>query len=358
MRRVGVVGDGLSGLLAGLGAASKGSEVAIFGRSEPIGGLASPVHPNANWLFDRIPLFWRVDGTVDKMLRRLKVPMRTRKVPLSRMAVVRDDKRHSLPKRSSIFRLSRGTIDSAWVSLIKAARNGDITDVEGFEKDAATLLSILWNFDPKPDPEAILNLGWKQHAKVALDGWVGASGRLIAACMQTDVSLHLDGPVTGYRRRADGTIDGVRRKGRVLPVDAVIHAYPSRTPPDGNRIIQGRYLGLEGNFLLPHVVLWDADREVLLVDLGSLIPERVPSKYPKTWASLFHCFAFGDPSTSAERIEALLDSQCSGWRSAIAVDYTLDNLRLPHPFDFEYDNGIYYANVENAFSIGKKAAQP
>jgi len=358
MRRVGVVGDGLSGLLAGLGAASKGAEVALFGHSEPIGGLASPVHTDADWLFDRIPLFWRVGGNVDVMLRRLKVPMKTRKVPLSRMAVVRDDQRHSLPKRSNIFRLTKGTIDPAWVSMIKAARNGDISQIEGFEKDAATLLSILWNFDPNPDPEAILNLGWKQHAKVALDGWVGVSGRLIAACMQTDVSLHLDGRVTGYRRRDDGTIDGVRRKGRVLPVDAVVHAHPSRTPPDGNRTLHGRYLGLEGNFLLPHVVLWDADREVLLVDLGSLMPERVPSKYPDQWASLVHCIAFGDPSTSAERIEGLLDSQCSGWRSAIAVDYTLDNLRMPHPFDFEFDNGIYYANVENAFAIGKKAAQP
>jgi hypothetical protein len=356
MRRVGVVGDGLSGLLAGLGAASKGSEVAIFGRSEPIGGLASPVHPNADWLFDRIPLFWRVGGTVDMMLRRLKVPMRTRKVPLSRMAVVRDDKRHSLPKRSSIFRLSRGTIDPAWVSLIKAARNGDISGIEGFEKDAATLLSILWNFDPKPDPEAILNLGWKHHAKVALDGWVGASGRLIAACMQTDITFHMDGPVTGFRRKADGTIDGVKRKGRVLPVDSVIKASPSRTPPYGNKKICGRYLGLEGNFLLPHVVLWDADREVLLVDLGSLIPERVPSKFPDQWASLFHCIAFGDFSTSIERIEGLLDSQCSGWRSAIAVDYTLDDLVLPRPFDFEFKKGIHYANIENAFEIGKKAA--
>lgn len=356
MRRVGVVGDGLSGLLAGLGAASKGSEVAIFGRSEPIGGLASPVHPNADWLFDRIPLFWRVGGSVDIMLRKLKVPMRTRKVPLSRMAVVRDDKRHSLPKRSSIFRLTRGTMNPAWVSLIQDARNGDISHIEGFEKDAATLLSILWNFDPNPDPEAILNLGWKQHAKVTLDGWVGVSGRLIAACMQTDVTFHMDGSVTGFRRKTDGTIDGVKRKGRVLPVDAVIQANPSRAPPDGNRTIHGRYLGLEGNFLHPHVVLWDADREVLLVDLGSLIPERVPSKYPDQWASLFHCIAFGNPSTSAERIEGLLDSQCSGWRSAIAADYTLDNLRLPHPYDFDFDNGIYYANVENAFEIGKKAA--
>ena len=281
--------------------------------------------------------------------------MPTRKVPLSRMAVVRDDQRHTLPTRSSIFRLSKGTVNPAWVSLIKAARKGDISEIEGFEKDAATLLSILWNFDPTPNPEAILNLGWKQHARVALDGWVGASGRLIAACLQTDVTFHLDGRVTGFRRRADGTVDGVKRKGRVLPVDAAIQAYTPRLPPY-ERPLHGRYLGLDGNFLLPHVVLWDADREVLLVDFGSLMPERVPSKYPEQWASLFHCIALGNHDTAAERIEDLLDSQCSGWRSAIAADYTLDDLRLPGIPDSEFDNGVYYAHVENAFTIGKRAA--
>ncbi len=356
MRRVGVVGDGLSGLLAGLGAGSSGAEVAIFGHSEPIGGLASPVDPDAEWLFDRIPLFWRRGGSLDVMLRRLKIRMPTRKVPLSRMAVVRDDCRHSLPQKSSFFRKSTGTLSAEWASLIQAARKGDLTQIDGFEKDAATLLSILWNFNPTPDSEAILNLGWKQPARVAIDGWVGASGRLIAACMKTDVSFHMDGQVTGFRRRDDGTVDGVKRKGRILPVDAVIQAC-SRNPPD-SQCLHGRYLGLEGNFLLPHVVLWDADREVLLVDLGSLMPERVPEKYPTTWASLFHCIAFGDSSTAAERIEAMLDSQCSGWRGAIAVDYSLDNLRTPIVPGTELHKGVYYAHVENAFRIGKRAAQP
>ena len=358
MRRVGVVGDGLSGLLASLGAASSGADVAIFGHSEPIGGLASPVDPDSEWLFDRIPLFWRRGGSLDVMLRKLKIRMPTRKVPLSRMAVVRDDRRHTLPAKSGVVRSllpTRGW-NPAWVALIKAARKGDISQIEGFEKDAATLLSILWNFDPTPDPEAILNLGWKQHARVALDGWVGASGRLIAACLQMDVTFHLDGRVTGFRRQDDGTIDGVKRKGRVLPVDAVIRAHTNQNPYL-RKPLYGRYLGLEGNFLLPHVVLWDADREVLLVDLGSLIPERVPSKYPKQWASLFHCIAFGNPQTASERIEGLLDSQCSGWRGAIAVDYTLDNLRPPYPTNSEFHNGVYYAHVENAFTIGKRAAQ-
>ena len=356
MRRVGVVGDGLSGLLAGLGAGSSDVEVAIFGCSEPIGGLASPVDPDADWLFDRIPLFWRRGGKLDILLRQLKVPMRTRKVPLSKMAVVRDDWRHSLPKKSSFFRKFSDDLSAEWVSLIQAARKGDISQIDGFEKDAATLLSILWNFDPTPDPEAVLNLGWKQPARVAIDGWVGVSGRLIAACRQTDVTFHMDGPVTGFRRRKDGTVDGVKRKGRVLPVDAAIQAC-SRNPPCSQNL-NGRYLGLEGNFLHPHVVLWDADREVLLVDLGSLIPERIPAKYPQTWASLFHCIAFGDSSTASERIEAMLDSQCSGWRSAIAVDYSLDNLRTPVDPGVELRDGVHYAHVDNAFTIGKRAAQP
>ncbi|MDE0707511.1 MAG: hypothetical protein OSB33_01035 [Candidatus Poseidoniales archaeon] len=363
MRRVGVVGDGLSGLIAGLAAASSDSEVVIFGRSEPIGGLASPVDSDVEWLFDRIPLFWRRGGKLDILLRRLKVPMRTRKVPPSRMAIVRDDCRYSLPKKSSFFRKSSGTLSAEWASLIQAARKGDLTQIDGFEKDAATLLSILWNFNPTPDPEAVLNLGWKQSARVVIDGWVGVSGRLITACMQTDVTFLTDGPVTGFRRRGDGTIDGVKRKGKVLPVDAVIRAC-ARVPPHSQRL-HGRYLGLEGNFLHPHVVLWDADREVLLVDLGELMPERVPKrdpeiihgKYPRSWASLFHCIAFGDSSTAAERIEGLLDSQCSGWRGAIAVDYSLNNLKMPTIPDTEFMDGVHYAHVDNAFKIGKRASQ-
>jgi len=358
MRRVGIVGDGLSGLLAGLGAASKGAEVSIFGHSEPIGGLASPVDPGAEWLFDRIPLFWKRGGPVDLMLRRLKVPMRTRKVPLSRMAIVRDNHRYSLPEKSPLLRTPSGPLANDWVTLVQSARKGDISHIDGFAKDAATMLSILWNFDPTPDPEAILNLGWKQPARVALDGWVGVSGRLIAACMQTDVTFHIDGRVTGYRKRKGRTIDGIRRKGRVLPVDVVIEAYTPRVPPYGVNRLHGRYLGLEGNFLLPHVVLWDADREVLLVDLGSLIPERVPKEYPARWTSLVHCIAFGNQDSAAERIEGLLDSQCSGWRGAIVVDYTLEGLTLPSSVYQRDADQILHANVENAFAVGQKAGQP
>ena len=59
MRRVGVVGDGLTGLIASLSIGSNGGEAALFGRTEPMGGLASPVDPDATWLFDRVPIFWR-----------------------------------------------------------------------------------------------------------------------------------------------------------------------------------------------------------------------------------------------------------------------------------------------------------
>jgi len=191
------------------------------------------------------------------------------------MAIVRDDRRYSLPSPSSYWRKSIGDLAPDWAPLIKAARKGDLSQIDGPVKDAATLLSLLWNFDPTPDPEAVLNIGWKKSARVAIDGWVGTSGRLIAACLQTDVTFHTDGPVTGFRRREDGTVDGIKRKGRVLPVDAVIQAC-SRS----DSVLYGRYLGLDGNFLRPHIVLWDADREVLLIDLGSLIPERAPKEYP------------------------------------------------------------------------------
>ncbi|MDG1524978.1 MAG: hypothetical protein P8Q90_02780, partial [Candidatus Thalassarchaeaceae archaeon] len=239
MRRVGVVGDGLSGLITGLAAASSDAEVIIFGHSEPIGGLASPIHPDSAWLFDRIPLFWNRKSDLDKLLSRLKVPMPTRKVPLSKMAFVRDDKRSSLPTISGYFKRSSGTLSTEWAPLIQAARNGDLSQLEGPSKDAAALLSILWNFNPTPNPDAVLNLGWKSPATIAIDGWVGASGRLIAACMQTDVTFEMGGSVTGFRRRKNGDVDGVRRKGRVLPVDAVVQA-SSRSEIK----LYGRYLGL------------------------------------------------------------------------------------------------------------------
>jgi hypothetical protein len=351
MRRVGVVGDGLTGLIAGLSVASNGAEVVVFGHSEPLGGLASPVHPDSTWLFDRLPLFWKRKSDLDKLLSKLKVPMPTRKVPLSKMAFVRGDQRFSLPTISGFFRRTGGHLSAEWPPLIQAARSGDLSQLEGPSKDAATLLSLLWNFDLTPDPEAVLNLGWKNPATIAIDGWVGASGRLIAACLQTDVTFEMNGPVTGFRRGNNGDVDGVRRKGRVLPVDAVVQA-SSRSEIK----LYGRYLGLTGQYLRPHVVLWDADREVILVDLANVAPERVPEKYRGS-ASLLHCIAFGDQETAEARVEALLDSQCSGWRNAIVEDFTLPNLRLPTIPNSEHEDGVYHAHLGNAFSIGKRATQ-
>ena len=351
MRRVGVVGDGLSGLIAGLAAASNGVEVAIFGRSEPLGGLASPVNRNATWLFDRTPILWRRKGTLDNLLNRLKIPMPTRKIPTSRMAIVRENQRYTLPKVGFSLRRPSGKLATEWLSLIKAAKVGNLGELEGITKDAAIFLSLLWNLDPTPCAEAILNIGWKNDARVAIDGWVGASGRLISACKQTDVSFHTEGPVTGFRRRKNGIIDGVKRKGRVLPIDSVI-----QTSSRSDTTLFGRYLGLGGDFLRPHIALWDADNEVLLVDFANIAPERVPMEY-RGKSSLLHCIAFGDPNSAGTRIESLLDSQCSGWRSSIVEDFTLDDIRLPIIPDTEYDDGIYHAHLGNAFEIGKRAAQ-
>ena len=90
-----------------------------------------------------------------------------------------------------------------------------------------------------------------------------------------------------------------------------------------------------------------------------MIPERVPAEYPARWASLVHCIAFGNQDTAAERIEGLLDSQCSGWRGAIVVDYTLEELTLPSSeYQKDQHDQILHANVENAFAVGQKAGQP
>ena len=88
------------------------------------------------------------------------------------MAVVRGDHRYSLPEKSGMLRRPSGPLATEWVSLIQSARKNDLSHIEGLERDVAALLSILWNFDPTPDPEAILNLGWKQPARVPLDAHI------------------------------------------------------------------------------------------------------------------------------------------------------------------------------------------
>ena len=349
MRRVGVVGDGLTGLIAALSVGTNGGEAALFGRSEPIGGLASPIDPDATWLFDRVPIFWRKKGHLDRLLKQMKVPIPTRKLPLSKMAVIRGDQRQTLPGKSGFFGKLNGPFAKDWVQLIQSARAGNVDQLEGPIKDAATLISLLWNCQPIPDAEAVVEFAWKGRPCVAIDGWCGVSGRLITACMQTDVTFHIDGPVTGFRRKKNGQIDGVKRKGRVLPVDTVIQASSRNESP-----IVGRYLGLAGHFLRPHTVLWDADRDVLLVDLAEISPERVPVEH-RVSATLLHIIAFGDSDTSLSRIEACLDAQCSGWRGSIVEDFIDTNLRLPIQTKSVFEDGIYYAHLDNAFDIGKQA---
>ena len=348
MRRVGVVGDGLTGLITALSVGTNGGEAALFGKTEPMGGLASPVDPDANWLFDRVPIFWRSKGHLDRLLKQMKVPMPTRELPLSKLAVVRNDQRKSLPSKSGVLRKLTGPFSTDWIQMIQSARSGSIDQLEGSIRDASILLSLLWNCEPIPNDEAVIAFAWKGRPRVAIDGWSGASGRLITACMKTDVSFHVDGPVTGLRRKKNGEVDGIRRKGRVLPVDAVIKTSNRQSSP-----IFGRYLGLSGQFLRPHSVLWDADREVLLIDFAEIIPERVPDQHRES-ATLLHCLAFGDSETSASRIEASLDSQCSGWRGSIVEDFTDSNIRLPVRPQSEFKDGVYYAHLANAFEIGKQ----
>ncbi|MEE2758953.1 MAG: hypothetical protein VYA86_03120 [Candidatus Thermoplasmatota archaeon] len=349
MRRVGVVGDGLTGLVASLSVGSNGGEAALFGRSEPMGGLASPVDPEATWLFDQIPIFWRRKGHLARLLKRMKVPMPTRELSLSKMAIIRNDQRQTLPHKVGILRRPTGPFAADWVTMIQMARSGKVAQLEGPIRDVAILLSLLWDCRPEPNADAILEFAWKGRPTVPIDGWSGVSGRLITACLQTDVTFHLDGPVTGYRRKKNGQIDGVRRKGRVLPVDSVIKA-SSRS----KSAIFGRYLGLSGHFLRPHAVLWDVDREVLLVDLAGIAPERVPSEYRES-STLLHCIAFGDLANSSSRIEDCLDTQCSGWRGSIVEDFSRNNLRLPIPPESNFKNGIHFANLDNAYEVGKTA---
>ncbi|MDP6889541.1 MAG: hypothetical protein QF454_05880 [Candidatus Thalassarchaeaceae archaeon] len=351
MRRVGIVGDGLTGLVASLAATSNGAEVALFGKSEPLGGLASPIHPEAEWLFDRAPIFWRKKGHLDQLLRRMKVPIPQRRMHLHRMATIRDKKRYTLPEFKGVLRRPTGYFASDWLSMVQSAKTGDLEELDGPIRDAATLLSLLWDLNPKPNSEAVTNLAWKGHGIVTVDGWIGVSGRLITACYQSDVTFHLDGPVTGFRRNQTGQIDGIKRKGRILPVDVVIRASSRKKEK-----FVGRYLGLSGKYLRPHMVLWDADNSVLLVDLGTLTPERIPEEF-RGKATLLHCIAFGDPNSAAKRIEDVLDAQCSGWRGSIEEDFTLENLRLPKAPLKDYDDDMFHAHLDNAFSIGQRAAQ-
>jgi hypothetical protein len=348
MRRVGVVGDGITGLTAALGAARGGADVVLFGKTEPMGGLASPL--DDGWLFDRAPVVWPRHGPLDRLLRKMKVRMPLRRIPFDQMAVIRNDTRTPLPNFTGLLKRPQGPMAVEWVELIKAARKGDSTGLSETAMDAASLLNILLHLDPTPTLGAVSTLN--RHPPMApSDGWVGASGRLIAACLQTDVNFQMDGAVTGFRRDSKGRIDGVKRKGRVMPVDGVVIAHPGE-----QRTVHGRYLGLSGQFLRPHSVLWDADRDVFAIDLARIMPNRVPSQL-QGGATLLHCVAFGEASTAAERIESFLDAQCAGWRSGIESDHTIPALGIPVATERDDEKNLLYATPSNALEVGRRAGQ-
>ncbi|MDP6906061.1 MAG: hypothetical protein QF440_01425 [Candidatus Thalassarchaeaceae archaeon] len=370
MRRVGVVGDGLSGLAAALSVVQGGAEAVVFGIQEPIGGRASPLPSTGkNWLFDQTPLMWRRKGDLDQALRRLKTPMPTRTINTSLLAVIRNNQRISIPQSRGMLRRYTGPLAESWGEIIRHSRRGSIPELSGLESDIVHFLGLLSHLDPTrlnsaSLSQSIQNLVWKDSPRVPLDGWVGASGRLIAAGRLTDVTVLTEGQVTELRINKNGQVDGVRRKGRVFPVDSVVLACPlsskrrilessgiaiGNLPKVKLNTVWARYIGLSGCFMRPHIALWDADREVLAIDLAQHAPERVPREFVGS-ASLLHCFAYGSKSTAEKRIEEFLNTQCCGWESAIKSDITIPELRLSDaastsftPFDIFSDVGIFLA---------------
>lgn len=370
MRRVGVVGDGLAGLSAALSIAQNGAEAVVFSIEEPLGGRSAPVSPECSeWLFDQIPLMWNRKGALDRALRRIKAPMPTRPISPNMIAFVRDDNRISLPKSRGIFRRSPGLLAQSWPTITRNARRGHLPELDNNESEAVHLLALLSHFDPTVTDrkillDAILDFTWRDLPRVALDGWVGVSGRLIASSRLADITVVTGSPVTGLRIKADGRIDGVRRKGKVLPVDAVVLACPlsakrrivkssgldtSLLPPIQLKSVYARYLGIGGCFMRPHAVLWDVNREVLAIDLAQHAPERVPVQFRGS-ASLMHCFAYGDENDAGARIEAFLDAQCSGWRNSVEYDLTIPKLRISDAsldsklaYDALQEKGIFFA---------------
>ncbi len=370
MRRVGVVGDGLSGLSAALSVAQRGAEAVVFAIDEPLGGRSGPISTEScEWLFDQIPLMWNRKGTLDRVLRRIKAPMPTRPILPNLIAFVREDRRISLPKTKGIFRRSTGLLAQTWPSITRSARRGHLPELDENETEAVNLLTLLSHFEPNIKDRnisvnAILDFSWHDLPRVPLDGWVGASGRMIASSRLSDVTILSGSPVTGLRINSEGRVDGVRRKGKVLPVDAVVLACPlsakrrilkssgldiSALPKVQLNSIYARYLGLSGCFMRPHAILWDVDREVLAIDLAQHAPERVPVKFQGS-ASLMHCFAYGDEGNRAARIEDFLDAQCSGWRDSIQYDLVNTKLRISDAsinsklaFDELQENGVLFA---------------
>ncbi len=398
MRRVGVIGDGLTGLSSAISIAQSGAEAVVFSIEEPLGGRSSPITTErTEWLFDKFPLMWNRNGSLDRALRRMKAPMPTRPIAPNLIAFVKDNHRVSLPKSRGIFRRSTGLLAQSWSNIVRHARRGHLPNMDQNDSNALQLMALLSHFEPDIRNEkllssAIVNLTWRDLPRIPLDGWLGASGRMLASSRLTDVTILTGGRVTGLRINSDGSVDGVRRKGKVLPVDAVVLACPlaskhrilkssgldaSTLPTVNSRTVFARYLGLSGCFLRPHVILWDVEREVLVIDVAQHAPERVPVEFRGS-ASMMHCFAYGDECDANSRIESFLDAQCLGWRNSIEHDMVIPKLCISDApidsklaFDELQERGIFFAGaglqvestpgdhaVDSGIRAGRAASQP
>jgi hypothetical protein len=383
MQRVGVVGGGLSGLVAAIAAAGSGAEVFVLNRGEPLGGRTAPVESVEEMVADRAPLAWPLQGSFDKMLRRIRTAMPSAQVSGSAIATVRGGRRSTLPhKPNAVQGLARADAE-AWASVLSGARKGSLPPLIELREqipvhicDALEAFQVLRTLDDAGCSDgvelsnSIITMWWKSRPSIALDGWSGASARLITSCLHTDVSFLTDGPVTSLRVSNEGKVDGVKRKGRVLPVDTVVLAVPA---DERNRILKSsglqgelslsnsttrrahaRILLLGGEMMRPHQILWDSERRVLAIDVSGAAPMRIAESM-RGVGCLLHLVALplaGESDVSSEqgdsRIDALLDEQCSGWRGATIEAISVPELLLSAAgddvsFDALASHGVWFA---------------
>jgi len=400
MQRVGIVGGGLSGLIAAISAASNGGEVFVLNRGEPLGGRTAPINSRKQMVADRAPLAWPGRGPFDKMLRRIRTAMPSGQVPGNAIATVREGERSTLPKHpSAVVGLSKVEAE-AWASILAMARKGklpSLTEMRGQYPehicDAVEAFQVLRTLDytgcndGEELARSVVSMWWKSRPLIAVDGWSGASARLITSCLHTDVSFLTEGSVTSLRISEAGKVDGVRRKGRVLPVDSVIlavsaeernrilissglQANPSKSgdiadsesetlsspshPSFSTKRAHVRVLLLDGEMMRPHQILWDSERRVLAIDVLGAAPMRVTESL-RDIGSLLHLVALplaGEFEVTTKdgdsRIDAFLTEQCSGWKSATIEAISVERLLLSTleddvAFDALAKHGIWFA---------------
>lgn len=383
MQRLGIVGGGLSGLVAAIAAARSGAEVFVLNRGEPLGGRTAPVESVEEMVADRAPLAWPLQGSFDKMLRRMRTAMPSAQVPGSAIATVRDGIRSTLPHKPNAVQGLAKSEAEAWAKVLSGARKGSLPPLIELREnipehicDALEAFQVLRTLDDAGCSDgaelsnSIITMWWKSRPSIAFDGWSGASARLITSCLHTDVTFLTDGPVTGLRVSNEGKVDGVKRKGRILPVDAVVLAVPA---DERNRILtssglQGepspsnsgtkrahaRILLLDGEMMRPHQILWDSERRVLAIDVSGVAPMRIAESMQGV-GSLLQLVALpiaGESAVSPEqgdsRIDALLDEQCSGWRGSTIEAISVPELLLSAAkdsvsFDALASQGVWFA---------------